>query len=371
MFRCITLLLVLLLAPCFPSTVLADNGEGVTLLVKSSPLAKDESQYYINSKLFTKQLLKAQKINTNENPELPYAYLKIGDKKDTYIVSYSLNLYNPEKQVKWIPSTMVKNQLNTYIGQLREHHFGKPLPWKEAKNVFPRMGYASVKDLETGLVFAVQRRAGSRHADVQPLTAKDTKIMKEIYDGKWSWKRRAILLKTNGQVMAASMNGMPHGAGAISGNDFPGHFCIHFKDSTTHKKNHADPGHDYMVLKASGKLIDHLVTGDTKMICSSFISALHEKDVASVPLFLNQAEWESNNKFLHSLENIEAIKLEEVPTNQQIKTGELEEELSTILRYKLVGQKEQKKTVVFHFSRLSATDRWILTIEPLMDQLGL
>ena len=57
--------------------------------------------------------------------------------------------------------------------------------------------------------------------------------MKTIYNGKWSWKRRAILIITHDQLLAASMHGMPHGAGALK-NGFPGHFCVHFYGSTTH-----------------------------------------------------------------------------------------------------------------------------------------
>ena len=58
--------------------------------------------------------------------------------------------------------------------------------------------------------------------------------MKSIYGGSWSWDRRAILVKYDGHVYAASMNGMPHEDDTISDNDFDGHFCIHFTGSKTH-----------------------------------------------------------------------------------------------------------------------------------------
>lgn len=61
--------------------------------------------------------------------------------------------------------------------------------------------------METGLQFQVQRRAGKNHADVQPLTKQDTAVMKQIYQGKWSWKRRAILVRKDDQFLAASMHG--------------------------------------------------------------------------------------------------------------------------------------------------------------------
>ena len=55
-------------------------------------------------------------------------------------------------------------------------------------------------------------------------------MMKKIYHNQWSWKRRAIIVLIDHQMIAASMHGMPHGAGALQ-NDFPGHFCVHFSGS--------------------------------------------------------------------------------------------------------------------------------------------
>ena len=100
------------------------------------------------------------------------------------------------------------------------------LSWNVINERIPKYSKFTILDIETGNQFKVQRRAGSQHADVQPLTVKDTKIMKEIYEGKWSWRRRAILIMVNDQWFAASMHGMPHGAGALA-NNFPGIFvCI-------------------------------------------------------------------------------------------------------------------------------------------------
>lgn len=88
----------------------------------------------------------------------------------------------------------------------------KMTQWEEVNEILPRYTKFTVVDLETGLEFQVQRRAGSNHADVQPLTPKDTAIMKKIYNGKWSWKRRAIIVISEDEKIAASMHGMPHGA---------------------------------------------------------------------------------------------------------------------------------------------------------------
>ena len=73
--------------------------------------------------------------------------------------------------------------------------------------------------------------------------------MKKIY-GHWSWKRRPVLVKYNGHVYAASMNGMPHGTCSITNNNFDGHFCIHFYNSRTHETNRVDEDHQSCVLRA-------------------------------------------------------------------------------------------------------------------------
>ena len=54
------------------------------------------------------------------------------------------------------------------------------LPWEKVHQILPKYSKFTVLDVETGKLFKVQRRAGNRHADVQPLTSKDTTIMKEI-----------------------------------------------------------------------------------------------------------------------------------------------------------------------------------------------
>lgn len=131
--------------------------------------------------------------------------------------------------------------------------YGELIPWEKARHIFAHLNVALVTDVDTGKSFWAQRRAGSNHADVQPLTAQDSRIMKSIYNGKWSWDRRAIIVSSRNRRIAASMSGMPHGAGAIQNNEFDGHFCIHFYGSKTHSTNRADIRHQQMVLKAAGR----------------------------------------------------------------------------------------------------------------------
>ena len=113
----------------------------------------------------------------------------------------------------------------------------------------PKGATFKVKDIKTGKVFTVKRWSGYNHIDAEPLTSSDTATMKKIF-GHWSWKRRAVLVKYNGHVYAASMNGMPHGTQTIRNNNFDGHFCIHFSGSKTHGSGKVDAMHQSCVKEA-------------------------------------------------------------------------------------------------------------------------
>jgi len=111
------------------------------------------------------------------------------------------------------------------------------LSWSEVRNIFTPYTPAEVYDVRTGLTYYVQSFSNGHHADVETLTQADTDIMFETYGRKWEWDPRPVWVTINGHTMAASINGMPHGGGTVSGNGMNGQVCIHFKNSTTHNGN--------------------------------------------------------------------------------------------------------------------------------------
>lgn len=115
--------------------------------------------------------------------------------------------------------------------------------------VIPKNAHFTIKDVKTGKTFNAVRWSGGDHMDTEPASSADTAVIKSIYGGSFSWKRRPILIKYNGHVYAASMNGMPHGTTTIS-NGFDGHFCIHFKNSKTHGSDKVDAEHQNCVTQA-------------------------------------------------------------------------------------------------------------------------
>jgi peptidoglycan hydrolase-like protein with peptidoglycan-binding domain len=148
-------------------------------------------------------------------------------------------------------------------------------PWFDvASKVFSIGSVATVYDIDTGLTFRIKRAYGYNHADSETLTAEDTKIMKKIFGGEWSWSRRAVIINVDGRKMAASIAGMPHAgndsypantyvssrSGGYSGgtnldtvknNGMDGHFDVHFSGSRTHGTNRVDEAHQSMVKKAA------------------------------------------------------------------------------------------------------------------------
>ena len=123
------------------------------------------------------------------------------------------------------------------------------LTWFGNEDVIPKGATVTIKDCGTGKTFTAVRWSGSNHMDTEPASRADTATLKEIYGGAWSWRRRPILVKYNGHVYAASMNGMPHGTSTID-NGFDGHFCVHFSGSKTHGTDRVDEDHQAAVTAA-------------------------------------------------------------------------------------------------------------------------
>ena len=118
------------------------------------------------------------------------------------------------------------------------------------KNVILNGAVFQIKDVSTGLIFSARRQSGGNHMDAEPLTAEDTAILKKINGGTFSWRRRAVLVKYNGHVYAASIYSEPHGTNTILDNNFDGQFCLHFYGSKTHGTDRVDADHQKCVEQA-------------------------------------------------------------------------------------------------------------------------
>ncbi len=122
--------------------------------------------------------------------------------------------------------------------------------WHQVDSLMPPDTIFIITDVETGLSFRARRLYGKRHADVEPLSSRDTAIKRQIYGGEWSWDRRAVVVHLQGMLIAGSINGVPHGGQDIYNNNYAGHFCLHFYGSTLHNNGTQDSDHQYMVRQA-------------------------------------------------------------------------------------------------------------------------
>lgn len=148
------------------------------------------------------------------------------------------------------------------------------LDWfKEVQYIWKIGMDATVTDIDTGKSFELKRTYGYNHADVEPLTVKDSNIIKDIWNG-WSWERRAVVVNVAGRYLAGSMTAMPHAgrdsapAGVLISNRSSGYgtgynldliknnaangvMDIHFLNSRTHSTNVVQQSQQDMVAKAA------------------------------------------------------------------------------------------------------------------------
>jgi hypothetical protein len=344
------LICLLLLMLLLPNNVYALTQKEWTITVYTSPKSAFATTLTIrDNERLADRIMRSPAIKTMQKPELPRATITIG--KKTFVFDALSRLFEPSRSRIILLSASMCRELDKWVAQAEKAHFGQFLNWELVRQDFRRMSYADVIDLETGERFRVQRRAGSRHADVQPLTKEDTNTMKRIYQGKWSWKRRAILVVVGDRKYAASMHGMPHGAGAIKGNGFPGHFCIHFAGSSTHRRNEPDPSHSLMILKAAGKLSQQIMAAEPHLLVDYFLTAAREQDATVLEMITsgNPLPFDPDKLFW-------LTKLDDT-----IHTGDVQLVTAVVpvtVSYLTKDGGERKEKWMFHLERPSFFERW-------------
>ena len=98
----------------------------------------------------------------------------------------------------------------------------------------------SLIDLQTGTKFNIHIQSAGSHVDAEPLTASDTNKMCSLWgvssaSGINYLRRPMLFVAQNNWQIICSVYGTPHGSQDITSNNFPGQFCIHFRNSTTNQ----------------------------------------------------------------------------------------------------------------------------------------
>jgi hypothetical protein len=256
----------------------------ITLIVQASLQAQYRTTVSLNSKVLLKAILETKEQPVAQVPELIDTWLYIehlGAIRKFAVTPYG-QLVDIEHHASFTLPYPLVTQFMMEVIKARAQHYGQLTDWKDINMELPKYTIFTIMDMESGLRFRGQRRAGSNHADVQPVTEQDTAIMKQIFGGVWSWDRKAVRIEYNGKAWGASMNGMPHGGDGIPENKFSGHFCIHFPGSTTHGKGNLDIAHQLMAYKASGRINELLQQLTPGQLIEVWIAAVNWHDEALI-----------------------------------------------------------------------------------------
>ncbi|MGZ9584313.1 hypothetical protein [Paenibacillus marinisediminis] len=368
-------LISLLLLSCFSySTIVHADNKAPTAEAVISIRISPSATFEHNMVLKNAEVLHLFKDSKEEKSEYPTAlsdiYITTMQNGSTrnFRMEKSGALWNAAELTRLVLTPKAAKQLLEHVESLRKLHYGAITPWNEAKVLLPRKSKFTIVDMETGLKFRVQRRAGSKHADVQPLTKEDTKTMKQIYDDHWSWNRKAILVVTeNNMKIAASMNGMPHGGDGIPDNAFSGHFCVHFQGSSTHRSIDSDLFHQLMVYTAAGKREAYLNAISPDMLSEVYIVALSQGDRDLLQTVLDGANSETLHYFLKELDSGTTFRM--VRRNESYFTN-IEDQLSAeaVISMFVKRKNQTVKSVAFRFelARESVFSPWkIRNVQPI------
>ncbi|UJF35182.1 hypothetical protein [Paenibacillus hexagrammi] len=329
------------------------NPNQIHMIVKTSPQSLYQSEESWTDKKIVRDLDEAKTSPSYDAALLPdtvISYESQTGQTRQWAVTPEGDVVDPIHKQTMMVSSRTKEELKQHTLALRAKHYGEMLPWKEASMALPKYSKFEIIDLESGLRFQGQRRAGSSHADVQPLTKTDSATLKQIYGGHWSWDRRAVLVRLDGRTIAGSMHGMPHGGDGIPGNDFKGHFCIHFLGSETHGSHSIDPAHQVMVHKAAGLLSEYMSKLTPWQLIDVWIAAANQGDLH----LLQAATGQEQAVHVRSMRRLS--KFQEQDTSGLLEFETKVEVAATPER----SSKLQTRRILFRLERVSPESRWYI-----------
>lgn len=340
----------------------------LTLTVRSSQDSAYVSELDFESKVISDALKNASLETGAVGPFYPDIEISLQHTNGSahYRLEHTGDLWNNSKQERIKLTKQGADKLLKLAAGVRSQHYGKMIPWDEAKHIIPNKSIFSVTDMESGLTFLVQRRAGSDHADVQPMTKKDTAIMKQIYNDHWSWKRKAVLIHAGDEYIAASMNGMPHGGDGIPENAFSGHFCIHFHLSSTHKSDQPDIAHQLMVNKAAGNLTSYFDSAAPLILARTFIEVMDHGDTELLEQLSAGLSQEKLEHFVEELKSIRSVREQKPPkskdSDDSLQSDPFHESLTAEVRLPIMLEKQnhspRSSHYLFSFTRASKNSPW-------------
>lgn len=98
--------------------------------------------------------------------------------------------------------------------------------WQEVKSLLSEGQTCSFTDYNTGTTFNMKYLGGEQHAEMECATPADTASFLECFGGAFNYSKRPMVVQLGAQMIAASMQGAPHGEDSVPGNDMEGHVCV-------------------------------------------------------------------------------------------------------------------------------------------------
>lgn len=130
---------------------------------------------------------------------------------------------------------------------------GELVPWSEVQAMLVVGTEYAITDYNTGTTFSMCYTGGENHAEMECKDAFNAGIYKEVFGSEYNFSKRPVVISINGQNIAASLSGWPHGEDTYAANEMPGHTCLFFDGSLSHVGSLPDAEHLELVYKAAGR----------------------------------------------------------------------------------------------------------------------
>ncbi len=130
---------------------------------------------------------------------------------------------------------------------------GTASSWEEVKPKLVENKQYMFTDFNTGSTFNMTLVNAGNHAEMECSTAADTAVFLSCFGDAFNYSKRPMVMHLDNALVAASMQGEPHGQDTVSGNDMQGHVCVYFTGSTSHVGSLPDVEHMNQLRKAAGQ----------------------------------------------------------------------------------------------------------------------
>lgn len=130
---------------------------------------------------------------------------------------------------------------------------GEAIPWSEVKTLLVEGETYTVTDFNTNVQFDMVYCGGDMHAETECASPVDTATYKDAFGGEFNYSKRPVVILVGTKLIAASLQGFPHGEDTVAANEMAGHACMFFSGSLSHVGQLPDVEHTNQVNIAAGR----------------------------------------------------------------------------------------------------------------------